>query len=281
MLAQLVHLADIFEEQPARVLLRRGYAIEIDVLGRVRANVGAHADQVALVGDDIDQLVAAEEAQHGRIGLAHLLSGLDRDRECRRVLEREAHHHVGDGVAHPVRPDQIDALELGEVDRAGLPVLGEVGLRAPGEVADLVDGDQVAVDLGPGCPSHIRCPGAIVPGLEGREPAGDRERGHGKGHQRPRDSPTEQDRHRARDCERSHGGRQDPTQRPGVRPGIQEGQRRPRAETQKTQCKGAAAECARNHGALSDLTIASRMWPNDAATMQRSRWPLQSGGVVG
>ena len=59
-LAELVYLADVLEEQPAGGFLGHRDTVEVDVLRRVSADVGAHADQVALVGDDVDQLVAAE-----------------------------------------------------------------------------------------------------------------------------------------------------------------------------------------------------------------------------
>jgi len=58
--------------------------------------IGPHAHQVALVGDDVDQLILAKEASHRRVGFALLLAGLDGKTDVVSPEEAEAHHRVRD-----------------------------------------------------------------------------------------------------------------------------------------------------------------------------------------
>ena len=61
---------EVFEEALAGLRGSHGGAVEIDVLAL--AVVGAHADDVALVGDDVDQLELPVEAADGGVALADL-----------------------------------------------------------------------------------------------------------------------------------------------------------------------------------------------------------------
>ena len=116
MVLEKVDLAEVVEEEAPGVLGRNPGAVEIGVFGRVLAKVGAQTDQVALVADDVDQLVLAEEAPDGVVALADLLARLDRDRDEIAVGEPEAQHDVSDRVAHPVDGDQVDLVELAQIE---------------------------------------------------------------------------------------------------------------------------------------------------------------------
>ena len=77
--------------------LRRcgGGAVEIDVFPA--AVVGPHADDVALVGHDVDQLELPVEAADGGVALAGLLPRLNGKTDRRRVGELKA----DDGMRYP------------------------------------------------------------------------------------------------------------------------------------------------------------------------------------
>src|SRR5437773_2734262 len=78
-LPHLVDVVDIFEEDAATVLDRGDYPEEMDVFRGRLPVVGAHPDDVALVGDDVHQLVLLEEAGHRRVWPRAVLARLDRD----------------------------------------------------------------------------------------------------------------------------------------------------------------------------------------------------------
>ena len=115
----------------------------------------------------------------------------------------------------PVGPDQVDAVELGEVVGAGLPVLGEFGLRAPVEVADVLDRHPVATISARGA-RDVRLPVAVVARLQGRVPTGDREGGHNR--RGPRQPFRTPDQHRgcARDRDHAHHGREGAAPKAGI-----------------------------------------------------------------
>jgi len=69
---------------------------------------------------------------------------------------------VGDGRAHPVDGDEIDPVEAAQVERAIVVRGREVGLRPVVEVADVVQGHEIAVEGGIGQDGHLRLPVAVV-----------------------------------------------------------------------------------------------------------------------
>src|SRR6266516_826990 len=66
---QSVERMDVFKETFARVRRRNGRAVKIDIF---LAIVCAHADHVALIGHDVDELELPVEAADRRVGLAKL-----------------------------------------------------------------------------------------------------------------------------------------------------------------------------------------------------------------
>ena len=84
-----------------------------------------------------------------------------------------------------------DALGLGEltneprqVDGPGFPPRREVRLRAPHEIADVVEGDPIARDLGPRGPGNLGRPVAVVARRQRRVPAGHADDWQQRGDQR-------------------------------------------------------------------------------------------------
>ena len=77
------------------------------------------ADQVALVGHDVDQLELAEAGRSpASYDLALLQPHFDRHADVVAALEAEAEHRVGDGPVLVERDhDEIDRLELRQVVR--------------------------------------------------------------------------------------------------------------------------------------------------------------------
>ena len=110
---QLIDALEDIDEQLAGLVGCGGRAEEehIDI-----AMLGPHGQQVALVGDDIDELELAQEADGRVIGLALFQADLGRDADVVAILEAEAEQGVRDGAVFGERNlDEIDAFDFGEV----------------------------------------------------------------------------------------------------------------------------------------------------------------------
>jgi hypothetical protein len=131
------------QERPG-VPRRKSQLVEQDALF---AEVGAQADEVALVGDHVDQLEVAEQAPDRVIVLAEFLATLDRDGEEAAVREAEAEEAVGEAVVGEVGQAIPDAGQRLEVV-VGVVVARFVNgaVRAVGEVPDVAQTHGVAVD---------------------------------------------------------------------------------------------------------------------------------------
>ena len=130
--------------------------------------MGADAEDVAFVGDDVDEFVLAEEAFDGGEGLGFLFAGFDGDGEVAAVGEAEADDAVGDAGGAPVAEGEVDGLELVEVVGAVFPTGGVVGVGGVVvEVADVVEEERVAIDLDGGELRDVGEPVAGVGGLDG------------------------------------------------------------------------------------------------------------------
>jgi hypothetical protein len=108
---ELVDIAHVAEEDAAAVLDRPHHPEEVDVLRRRLSVVCPHADHVALVGRDVEQLVLPEEPRHRRVLLRALLAHLDGDGQMV-FAEAEAQKQVGDGRTHPVHGDEVDPRRI-------------------------------------------------------------------------------------------------------------------------------------------------------------------------
>src|SRR5437016_10998347 len=168
---QSVERMDVFKETFARVRWRNGRAVKIDILLAV---VCSHADHVALIGHDVDELELPVEPADSRVGLAKLLARLDGEAERRRVSELEAGDGMRDPGRAPVIDREIDAGDLRDAHRARLPMGGVVGLGPVVAVAYVVQRYFVALNVGPSFLRHIRLPVAIV-GRRKRQPPDEHE----------------------------------------------------------------------------------------------------------
>jgi hypothetical protein len=142
---QLVHAPHVFEEEGADLGYGGLEPVEVYLLARPLVPVvGAKADDVALVGHHVDDLVLLEEAPDGRVLLSVLLARLDGDGERRAAVELPAQDGMGDHRGAPVDHEEVEPAELREIIGPILVAHGVVGLRAIVRVAEIVDDQLVA-----------------------------------------------------------------------------------------------------------------------------------------
>ncbi|KAG0923387.1 hypothetical protein G6F31_019528 [Rhizopus arrhizus] len=77
---------------------------------------------------------------------------------------------MGDGGAVPVRKRHIHGLQFVQRVMPRFPAGREVGAGSPREVAHVVQGDAVAVDLAVRLPRHFRNPVAVIGRPDGVPP---------------------------------------------------------------------------------------------------------------
>ena len=155
--------------------LRRcgGGAVKIDVFPA--AVVGPHADDVALVGDDVNQLELPVEAADGGVALAGLLPRLDGKTDRRRVGKLEANNGMRDPRRAPVVDGKVNAGDMRNARGTRLPARRVIRLGAVVAVADVVQRNLIAVNLCPRELGHIGLPVAVVARLD-REPPREHDR---------------------------------------------------------------------------------------------------------
>ena len=205
--AQLVDLLEVAEQQHARVRGRRVEPVHVDVLA---ADIRAEAHDVALVRDDEDELVLAEEPAQRGVLLALSLARLDRDGQVLVALEPPAQDRVSDERRSPVDEEEIQGAEPREVQRAILEVHGVVGLGPILDVADVVHDHAIAVDVGKGQRRHVGLPVALV----GRRDGQPRREDHDE---RPQD-PGERPPARAHEPDSDHRAHQEENAERGAKP---------------------------------------------------------------
>src|SRR5438034_6250182 len=126
-LVQFIYCLNVVEKNPTYVFERRASPIDVNVfLGLAISR--AHANHVALVGNDVVDLVLAKKTCEGRVTLAFFFTGLDRNRKVILTLEAKAHHDMGDRFAGPIDGNNIARVELAQIVSAGFPTRIEVGL---------------------------------------------------------------------------------------------------------------------------------------------------------
>src|SRR5579862_5989243 len=76
MIGEPIDYIEIVDQQRSRLRGWNADAVQIDLLTAV---VGSQSDQVTFVGDDVVELVLAEEATKRRVRFALLFARLDRD----------------------------------------------------------------------------------------------------------------------------------------------------------------------------------------------------------
>src|SRR5207247_6217304 len=104
---------------------RSRQVVKIDVLMPV---VGAQADHIALISDEVDECKLPVEATDSRITLPDGLPRLDRKAERRRVCELETDDGMRNPWRTPVIDGQIDTSDLREQHGARLTVRRVLGV---------------------------------------------------------------------------------------------------------------------------------------------------------
>src|SRR4029077_1667583 len=118
-----------------------GGAVKIDVFPA--SVVGPYADNVALVGDDVDQLELPVEAADGGVALAGLFPRFDGKTDRRRVGKLEADNGMCDPRRAPVVDSKVNAGDVRDVHGARLPARRVVSLGAVVAVADVMQRNLV------------------------------------------------------------------------------------------------------------------------------------------
>ncbi len=96
------------------------------------------------------------EALQCGVLLSNSLARLDGKAERKRMDELKAHDRMCDPGRTPIIDNYVHACD---------PVRREIGLCAVVAIPYVVDGDLIAIDLGPRCLGNIRLPWPIVAGF--------------------------------------------------------------------------------------------------------------------
>src|SRR5437868_7303093 len=166
--AQCIEGAHMLQEALAHSIWRSRQMVKIDLLVPV---VGAQADHVALIRDEVDECKLPVEATDSRITLPDGLPRLDREAERRGVCELETDDGMCNPRRTPVVDREIDAGDLRKPHGPRLPVGRVVGRGAIIAVANIVKSKFVAVYFRPRQLRHIGLPIAIVARFECEPPA--------------------------------------------------------------------------------------------------------------
>lgn len=164
LLAELVLGVDAIEKEAFSLIVGAADAVEVDGFA---AEIGAEADEVFFAAEevlDFEAFVEAGERGEGFVGFA---AGFDGEDDPAIGAEVEASEGVGDEGAPEGGEEEVGAAEVGEVDGAGFPARGHATVELVVEVAELVEGDAVAIDFVPAGLGEFRLPVAMVRWLEG------------------------------------------------------------------------------------------------------------------
>src|SRR5271166_4437647 len=159
-LVELVGSFDVIEEKgsgPCRG--RRNQVIEIDGF---KPEIGAQPHDVALVADDVIELVLPVQTGNGRITLALLRPRLDRNANVAVRTEVEAHEGVANELWSPEVGKKIDGAQIRKLHTLGFPSRAEIGFAKIVEVSEVVDHDVVTVNFDVGRLGHLRLPVARI-----------------------------------------------------------------------------------------------------------------------
>src|SRR6202048_5592687 len=155
-LIELVGTFDVIEEKGSGSFRgRRNQVIEIDVFKPV---ISAQPHDVALVSDDIIELIRPVQTGDRRITLALRHPRLDRNTNVAVWTEVEAHEGVADELWSPEVGEKIDGAQIRKVHGLGFPSRAEIGFAEVVEVSEVVDHDAVTINFDVGRLRHIRPP---------------------------------------------------------------------------------------------------------------------------
>src|SRR5262249_45616401 len=116
----------------------------------------AHADDVALLADDVDQLKLPKHRREQTKGTAVHTPGFHGDGNVLTVGKAKAHPNVGHRFqVENGRENEVHRAESVHIVDAILICRGKVGFGAPGEVTNVSHVDLVAQDL------HVRHPSML------------------------------------------------------------------------------------------------------------------------
>src|SRR5271165_1646380 len=140
---ELVGSFDVIEEKGSGPLWgRRNQVIEIDGF---KPEIGAQPHDVALVADDVIELVLPVQTGNGRITLALLRPRFDRNANVAVRTEVEAHEGVANELWSPEVGEKIDSAQIRKLHNLGFPSGAEIGFAKVVEVSEVVDHDVVTV----------------------------------------------------------------------------------------------------------------------------------------
>src|SRR5271166_707278 len=157
-LVELVGSFDVIEEKGSGPLWgRRNQVIEIDGF---KPEIGAQPHDVALVADDVIELVLPVQTGNGRITLALLRPRFDRNANVAVRTEVEAHEGVANELWSPEVGEKIDSAQIRKLHSLSFP--SRIGFAKVVEVSEVVDHDVVTVIFDVGRLGHLRLPVARI-----------------------------------------------------------------------------------------------------------------------
>src|SRR5271165_5503946 len=157
---ELVGSFDVIEEKGSGPLRGRwNQVIEIDSL---KPEIGAQPHDVALVADDVIELVLPVQTGDGRITLALLRPRLDRNTDVAIRTEVEAHEGVANELWSPEIGEKIDGAQIRKLHSLDFPSRAEIGFAEIVEVSEVVDHDVVTVNFDVRRLGHRRLPVARI-----------------------------------------------------------------------------------------------------------------------
>src|SRR2546423_1410158 len=120
---------------------------------------------MALISHYINEGVPPIETLQCGVLLSYGLARLDGKAERKPMDKLKAYDRMCDPGRTPIINSHVHACDPREPDRARFPVRREIALCAVVAIPHVVDGDLIAIDLGPRCLRNIRCPWPIVAGF--------------------------------------------------------------------------------------------------------------------
>src|SRR6516162_10299751 len=138
---------------------RRNQVIKIDIF---KPEIGAQPHDVALIADDIVELVLTVQTGDCRITLALHCPRLNRNANITVWTEVEADKGVTDELGSPEVREKIDGAQIRKLHRLGFPSRPEIGFAEVVEISEVVDHDPVAVNFDVRRLGHCGCQSRVL-----------------------------------------------------------------------------------------------------------------------
>ena len=146
-LLKIVDGFHVLEEQSACVFHRSRQGIQIDLLRGILPVIRPDPDQVPFVTHDVDQFVLLKESSNRGISFSGFFSSFDGHRQML-VPKPEAQKNMRDLRTHPIHRDEVHGIQFGQVVGPVVILNRKIRLRPIVKVADVVDGDEIAIKRG-------------------------------------------------------------------------------------------------------------------------------------